>query len=57
MSSESVSNLSDTDANKKIKRELRLRDRVLVRGFTLSKRAVFQLDRDLLDIVVTQAKS
>lgn len=37
MSSESVSNLSDTDPNKKIKRELRLRDRVLVRGFTLSK--------------------
>lgn len=33
MSSESVSNLSDTDANKKIKRELRIRDRVLVRSF------------------------
>lgn len=41
MSSESVSNLSDADANKKIKRELRLRDRVLVRNFTLSKLAVF----------------
>ncbi|XP_075885691.1 CAP-Gly domain-containing linker protein 1 isoform X2 [Nelusetta ayraudi] len=32
MSSESVSNLSDADASKKIKRELRLRDRVLVGG-------------------------
>lgn len=37
MSSESVSNLSDTDGNKKIKRELRLRDRVLVGVLLLGK--------------------
>lgn len=33
MSSESVSNLSEVEAKKKIKRELRLGDRVLVRNF------------------------
>lgn len=33
MSSESVTNLSDAEAKKKIKRELRLGDRVLVRNF------------------------
>lgn len=39
MSTESASNLSDPESQKKTKRELRLGDRVLVRGspFTLIK--------------------